>query len=389
MPLGPLQKITITGNVVAPSGTVTNCATVNNPNDTIDPPNNESCVDIEVTPTATRTPTAAGVSTATPTTCGAVGVICTPTPTRTPTHISDVPTATATTCGVVAVCTPTPTVTRTPTHSDVPTATPTPCGAVGVICTPTPTPTQTPRPTNPPPNGACTKTGQNVPFLGAIWDALWKCAPDPASFRFDRIDIFVGTATQDPPKLDPQNPPRFQCQSTSQIVIGVFKGYKKNVNPGTNLPHREVWSANFDGKCQNGVNVYLQTTNPDNHALIQAVAFTNSSGQVTPTATRTPTRTPTPTRTRTPTPHKACGDVNDDGHVNSVDASLLLQLSAGRVAQLPNMASADTNRDGSVNAIDATVVLQIDAGILARCRPATAGTSAGRGSIPLWASALW
>lgn len=243
-----------------------------------------------------------------------------------------------------------PKTTGTPTSTRTATRTPTPGEA--------PTATLTPRPTNPPPNGVCTKTGQDVPFAGAVWDAAWKCVPDPASFRFDRIDIFVGTATQDPRKLDPQNPPRFQCQSTSQIVIGVFKGHKKNVNPGTTLPHHEVWSADFDGKCQNGVNVYLQTTNPDNHAVIKAVAFTNSSGQVTPTATATPTRTPTPT------PHKACGDVNDDGRVNSIDANLVLQLDVGRIAQLLNLASADTNRDGRVNSIDATLVLQKDAGLL-------------------------
>jgi hypothetical protein len=93
----------------------------------------------------------------------------------------------------------------------------------------------------------------------------------------------------------------------------------------------------------------------------------------TPTRTSTPhsdvptataTRPPTRTATRTPTPHKACGDVNDDGRVNSIDANLVLQLAAGRIAQLPNFASADTNHDGGVNAIDATVILQMDAGFL-------------------------
>lgn len=215
--------------------------------------------------------------------------------------------------------TTTPTATRTPTRTPTPagqptptaTRTPTPAGQ------PTPTQTRTPTPhaTNPPPNGFCEKTGQNVPFQGAIWDALWKCRPDPPpnTLRFTRIDIFVGTATQDPRKLDPANPPRFQCQSTQQVVVGFFKGYKKNVNPGTTLPHHEVWSADFDGKCQDGVNVYLQTTNPDNHAVIQAVAFTNTSGQPTPTATRTPTPcgaaaictpTPRPTATKTPQPQR-------------------------------------------------------------------------------------
>lgn len=240
---------------------------------------------------------------------------------------------------VVFTNNPKGTATPTPTRTPTPTNTPTPGGN---------TVTPTARPTNPPPNGLCQKTGQNVPFQGAVWHALWKCRPDPLTFRFDRIDIFVGTATQDPHKLDIEHPPLFQCQSTSQVVTGMFKGYKKNVNPGTALPHHEVWSANFDGKCDEGVNVYLQTTNPDNHAVIQAVAFTNSTG---PQATPTPTRPP------------GGGDVNKDGNVNSIDSALVLQAGAG-LTTLQHPGNADTNRDGSVNAVDATLILQKVAGLI-------------------------
>jgi hypothetical protein len=84
-----------------------------------------------------------------------------------------------------------------------------------------------------------------------------------------------------------------------------------------------------------------------------------------PTATPTNTQPPQPTATptRTPAP-KACGDVNDDGSINPVDAQLILQQSAGLLASLPNAPSADVNYDGTVNPIDATLILQHSAGLL-------------------------
>jgi alpha-tubulin suppressor-like RCC1 family protein len=82
-----------------------------------------------------------------------------------------------------------------------------------------------------------------------------------------------------------------------------------------------------------------------------------------PTCTATPTATPaTPTRTPTPTPH--AGDANCDGNVNSIDAALVLQYSAGLIASLHCQGAADANHDGSVNSIDAALVLQYVAGLL-------------------------
>ena len=63
-------------------------------------------------------------------------------------------------------------------------------------------------------------------------------------------------------------------------------------------------------------------------------------------------------------PAKDCGDVNDDGSVNAVDAALILQLSAGIVSSLDNEASGDVNDDGSVNAVDASLILQMVAGFI-------------------------
>jgi CSLREA domain-containing protein len=87
---------------------------------------------------------------------------------------------------------------------------------------------------------------------------------------------------------------------------------------------------------------------------------TASNTPVPPTATNTVVP---PTPTLTPVP-KACGDVNDDGHVNAVDAQLILQLSAGLITTLPNMPSADVNHSGAVNPVDAALILQVEAGLI-------------------------
>lgn len=57
-------------------------------------------------------------------------------------------------------------------------------------------------------------------------------------------------------------------------------------------------------------------------------------------------------------------DVNCDGSLDSIDASLVLQLGAALVDSLPCDALADANRDGSTNAIDASLILQYSAGLI-------------------------
>ena len=81
----------------------------------------------------------------------------------------------------------------------------------------------------------------------------------------------------------------------------------------------------------------------------------------TPSATLTPTSSSSPTPTRTPEP--LIGDGNCDGVVNAIDATLVLQLSAGLIATL-SCAGGDVNGDGLVNAIDAQLILQYVAGLI-------------------------
>jgi hypothetical protein len=60
-----------------------------------------------------------------------------------------------------------------------------------------------------------------------------------------------------------------------------------------------------------------------------------------------------------------CGDMNNDGYVNAVDALVILQADAGLTAiPAPAFEIADTNDDGAVNSRDALFVLQYDAGLV-------------------------
>jgi glucose/arabinose dehydrogenase len=87
-----------------------------------------------------------------------------------------------------------------------------------------------------------------------------------------------------------------------------------------------------------------------------------------PTATPTNAATPTPpahTPTQTPTSiTHVPADVNRSGHVDSVDAALVLQFSAGLFAELPAPENGDLNHDGYITAVDAAIILQYVAGLL-------------------------
>lgn len=68
------------------------------------------------------------------------------------------------------------------------------------------------------------------------------------------------------------------------------------------------------------------------------------------------------------------GDASCDGTVNSIDAAVLLQLSAGLLTSLNCPANANVNGDGAVNSLDAALILQFVAGLLPSLGPAATAT---------------
>ncbi|MBI4570326.1 MAG: hypothetical protein HY723_00110, partial [Chloroflexi bacterium] len=73
--------------------------------------------------------------------------------------------------------------------------------------------------------------------------------------------------------------------------------------------------------------------------------------------------------TPTPTPVPVPGDVNCEGTVNAVDATIVLQYSAGFVDSVPCAANADVSGDGRIDPIDAALILQYIAGIISGLPP--------------------
>ena len=58
------------------------------------------------------------------------------------------------------------------------------------------------------------------------------------------------------------------------------------------------------------------------------------------------------------------GDVDCDGVVNSIDAALILQVTAGLLGTLQCPGSADVSEDGNVDSVDAALILQFAARLL-------------------------
>ena len=111
------------------------------------------------------------------------------------------------------------------------------------------------------------------------------------------------------------------------------------------------------------------TATPTNTGIAATATPTNT--HVPPTATVAPP-------TATPTPSGRPGDANCDGLVDSRDALVVLQLSAGLTDVLPCVQNADANGDGQINALDAAVILQYDAGLIHSLPAGGAAPSAGR-----------
>ena len=80
--------------------------------------------------------------------------------------------------------------------------------------------------------------------------------------------------------------------------------------------------------------------------------------------TPVPTPTATDTPTATPAPEFACGDVNGDEQVDSLDSLWILWLVAALIAEVPVPEVGDLNKDEAISAVDASLLLQFDVGLL-------------------------
>jgi hypothetical protein len=171
---------------------------------------------------------------------------------------------------------------------------------------------------------------------------------------------------------------RFRCPWEGQSALTI--GVQVFVDATSGTPHTQV-PATIDGNivCSSAATptatpTVTATETPGETPTPSATVTetpTPTSVEPTPTVTPTPTitatgvatPTPTPTATVTPTIAKALGDVNDDGHVNSIDALLIVQFDAELLDHLSNAPSADVNVNGIVNSVDAALVLQYTAGL--------------------------
>ena len=101
------------------------------------------------------------------------------------------------------------------------------------------------------------------------------------------------------------------------------------------------WGNNFDGQLGDGATTGIEPN--------------SSPGSVVGLE---PKSAPIP-------PPTLLGDASCDGRVDSIDATLILQLDAGLITSLLCPQHGDVNGDGAVNALDAVLILQLDAGLLA------------------------
>ncbi len=76
------------------------------------------------------------------------------------------------------------------------------------------------------------------------------------------------------------------------------------------------------------------------------------------------------------------GDANCDGTVNSIDAAIVLQSSAGLISSVPCPQNADVNGDGAINSVDAALILQYAAGLIPSLGPSPTATPTPRTSLP-------
>jgi len=137
--------------------------------------------------------------------------------------------------------------------------------------------------------------------------------------------------------------------------------------------HKVLWDAvenavNYTYKVD--ITVYGITTNLVESTTTSGTSFTlpvvNEGSSLTVTVTANgPANTAEVVKTISLAAPFTLGDVNGDGKINAIDASLILQHDAKiNILEGPALLAADVNGDGKANAIDASMILQFDAKLI-------------------------
>jgi hypothetical protein len=246
-----------------------------------------------------------------------------------------------------AVATSTSTPGDTPTNTPMNTATNTPTPVP-----PTNTPTNTPTWTNTPTNAPPTNTPTNAPPTNTPTWTNTATATVPTNTP-------TNTATSAAPTNTPTNtatsgpPTSTNTPTDTHTPTNTLEATATATAPAATATPTPTPSA---------------SDTPTGVPVDTPVPTATAAATETPTPTNTPTRTATatrtPTRTATPPASFTAGDANCDGHRNSIDASLILQLTAGLIDELPCDSGADADANGEIDTRDAALVLQFVAGLL-------------------------
>ncbi len=145
-----------------------------------------------------------------------------------------------------------------------------------------------------------------------------------------------------------------ECEGSCGTVIG---------DPGSRLWHSGNQSSGLFEHTFNSPGTFEFQCNIHPTSMQGRIVVSGAA----PTAT--PTLFPPPPTPETPAPVGRVGDANDNGAVDSIDAALILQFSAGLLDSLAGGESADADQNGSIDSIDAALVLQFVAGLLASLPP--------------------
>jgi hypothetical protein len=280
-----------------------------------------------------------------------------------------------------AAPTNTPTITPTPgTPAATLTPSPTSCGGPCPTATSTNTPTitNTPGPTNTPaptstntPSPACIeRVQQDLTVPGKVTTNEGGGATGADQLETSVTTTGAGRVTiceklpvlPDPPgyTLRGQQADISAPQATTARPLTLTFWLDTSVVQGATASQVQVF---MDGSLVPGCSGTPNTASPNPCVQTRTTLIGSQAGDVQITVLSSVSLTSSWTFGTSSTA-SVVGDVNCDGHVNSVDSALILQASASLISSLPCAGNADVNNDGLADSRDALLILQYEAGLI-------------------------